>query len=375
VNDDHIRQTVLPAARSVVVKIGTAVLTDERGLPDLAFLERMAAQVAQLQENGVRVTLVCSGAVGAGMAELGLRRPPAELAHQQAVAAVGQSRLMSHWRTVLTPHGGLRPAQLLLTRQDFESRQRFLNIRGCIGRLHRAGCIPVANENDTVAVEELRFGDNDMLAALLCNAMRADALMLLTSVAGLLDERGQLVPLVSDVAAARDAVSEDASALGRGGMASTLEAAELVAEAGEVAVIADGRAERVLPRLFDGETVGTLIAPGPRKLDARRRWIGLTRRAVGTICVDEGAARAIETEGKSLLAIGTTAVHGHFEEGAVVRVLAPDGRQIARGVVNFAAEALARIAGQRSEQIPRILGRPTQGEVIHRDNLIRRNVS
>lgn len=367
-----LRQSILSQARRVVVKLGTQLLTNpDSNNPgvDAAYLQQIAAQVAALRARGCEVTLVSSGAIGAGCAELGLTQRPGDVAQAQALAAIGQRRLMAQFHEAFAAHG-LGVGQVLLTRTDFDDRGRFLNIRNCLSRLHGLGCIPVLNENDTVAVDEIRFGDNDLLAALICNALRADALLLLTVVDGLLDEQGQVIDLVDDIGERMERLAGHTSAWGTGGMATKLEAARRVVEAGELAVIASGRAENVLPRLLDGEQLGTVFVPRQRKLDSRQRWIGLTARAGGSVTVDEGAARALVDNGKSLLATGVTAVHGQFDRGAILRVRDASDREIARGLSNYAAEELRLIQGKRSNQFEKLLGRSAYAEVIHRDNLV-----
>ena len=368
----QIRQTVIASARRVVVKLGTQLLTGtdrrRKGL-DLPFIKRMAAQVATLHKRGIEVTVVSSGAIGAGCVELGLDKRPRYIADQQAVASVGQRRLMTHMHEAFAPHG-LKVGQVLLTRSDFDDRGRFLNIRNCVNQLHKLGCVPILNENDTVSVDELRFGDNDLLAAMVCNALRADALVLLTVVDGLLDDQGQKIDLVRDMRQAKAMARDDKSKLGSGGMRSKLEAARLVTEAGEVAVIADGRQRDVLLRLFDTEPLGSVFVPAQRKLNSRRRWIGLTKRPAGSVTVDEGAARALAKHGKSLLASGITNVTGKFERGQVIAVVDTRGDQIARGLCNFHAHEIRVIMGKRSDQFEKLLGKPAFAAVIHRDNLV-----
>ncbi len=366
-----VRHSVLRDARRVVVKVGTQLITTAGGL-DEAFIGHMAEQIAEVRAGGVEVTLVSSGAIGAGCVELGRRDRPTELADQQAIAAVGQRRLMTAWHDALAPHR-VPVGQVLLTRGDFDDRGRFLNLRSCITRLHEMGCLPVLNENDSVSVDELRFGDNDQLAALVCNAMRAEVLVLLTTVDGLLDASGGVVDHVGGIEEGQMHVRRGAgskSAWGSGGMASKLDAAARVTGGGEVAVIASGRVERVLPRLLSGERLGTLFAPAARKLDSRRRWIGLTARPTGSLSVDPGAALAVTRGGSSLLAKGITHLQGRFVRGDVVSVLAPDGREIARGLTHYDADDLARIMGQHSHEIPHILGREADTSVIHRDHLV-----
>jgi glutamate 5-kinase len=366
----QLRKQLLPAAKSVVIKLGTQLLTGRDGRIDARYIGRIAKQIVALRHRGVEVTLVSSGAIGCGCAELGLTQRPTDLPDQQAVAAVGQRRLMTRWHDAFERHD-MQVAQLLLTRDDFDNRSRFLNIRNCVARLHELGCIPIINENDTVAVDELRFGENDLLAALTCNALRGEALVLLTVVDGLLDGQGNKIDLVDDIGVAMGHTREVTSRMGTGGMATKLQAAKLVTHAGEIAVIANGRMPNVLTRLFAAEPgVGTVVVPSRRKLDSRRRWIALTKRSSGSVAVDAGAARALLKGGKSLLPIGVTAVHGTFKKGAALDVLDPDGKPIARGLTNYDNEELNHIKGKRSNQFEKILGRPGYAEVIHRDNLV-----
>lgn len=368
-NSHEWRQQHLASARRVVIKFGTAALTGSDRKLDLQVIRSIAAQVAALRQRGVEVTLVSSGAIGSGVAELGLKRKPKDVAGQQAVAAVGQRGLMTHYHDAFAEHG-LKVGQLLLTRSDFDDRTRFLNIRNCVARLHEMGCVPIANENDTVAVEEIRFGDNDMLAALMSNALGADALLIFTVVAGLLDGNNQCIDIVPNVAQAFGVVRAEKSALGTGGMRSKLEAARIVTDAGQAAIIASGREPNAITRVFTGEMLGTLFLPQPRRLDSRERWIGLTARPAGAVQVDDGAHQALRHRGKSLLAKGVIATTGEFEEGDVVLVLDATGAEIARGLTNFSAGDLRQIMGKRSAEFDKILGRPSYEEVVHRDNLV-----
>lgn len=366
----QLRQSVLPAAKRVVIKLGTQLLTDASGKIDARYIGRIAAQVVEMRKRGVEVSIVSSGAIRCGCGELGLDQRPRHLAELQAVAAVGQRTLMTRWHDAFAKHD-LHVAQLLLTRQDFDNRARFLNFRNCVSCLHEMNCVPIINENDTIAVDELRFGENDLLAALTCNAMRADALVLLSVVNGLLDENGQTIDLVDNIVSAMAHSRSDMSTGGSGGMKAKLEAAGLVTAAGEIAVIANGRDKDVITRLFAGERgIGTVFVPSKKKLDSRSRWIALTKRAAGTITVDDGAARALVKQGKSLLAIGMTKVTGNFDKGALLEVRDAAGDAIARGLTNYAADELRQIAGKRSNQFQKILGRAAYAEVIHRDNLV-----
>ena len=368
----QLRQDVLCQARRVVIKLGTFLLTlpdSSQGELDLPFLRSVARQVLGLHNNGFEVTLVMSGAIGAGCAELGLAKRPRDVSDLQAVAAVGQRRLMTYLHEAFDKLG-LKVAQLLLTRTDFDDRVRFLNIRNCVTHLHRLGCIPVINENDTVSVDELRFGDNDQLAAMMANALRSDALILLFTKDGLLDEQNKPIDLVDNIQSAISLVRDDKTEMGSGGMASKVEAARLVAEAGEIAVIANGRQKNVLARIFASEQIGTVFLPAKRRLDSRQRWIGMTKRPAGTGTIDHGAANALQNSGKSLLATGLLATTGQFERGDLLLIRNENGHDLARGLTNYSSDELRLISGKRSNQFEKILGRKAYDEVIHRDNLV-----
>ncbi|BAM03654.1 glutamate 5-kinase [Phycisphaera mikurensis] len=373
-------RTALTNAREIVVKIGSQLLATARrprggGEPRLAvdtrFIGAIARQVAGLHADGRRVTLVSSGAIAAGCAELGRADRPTDVADAQAVAAVGQRRLMTHWHDAFA-RVGLGVGQVLLTRTDFDDRLRFLNLHNCVTRLQAMDCVPIANENDTVAVEELRFGDNDLLAALLSNAVHADALVILSGVAGLLDGGGAVIPEVSDLLAASAQVRADRSGWGSGGMGTKIDAARIVVGAGATCVIAGGRQRDVVARVLAGEAedAGTLFVPAARRLDARRRWIGLTARPAGGVTVDAGAARALAGGGASLLASGITATTGAFDRGDVLLVRDAAGRELARGLSNYAAAEVRLLQGRQSGDFARILGRPAYSAVIHRDSLV-----
>ena len=365
------RAAHLSAVRSVVVKLGTQLLAGRTGRLDQPFLAEIASQVAGLRRRGVVVTVVSSGAIGAGLGELNLPARPTDLARLQAVAAIGQRRLMDAWAAAFAPHG-LHVAQLLLTREDVDDRARFLNLRNTIHAVHELGGVPVVNENDTVSTDEIvavSFGDNDALAALVTHALAADLLVLLSVVDGILDPAGRSVRLVESIDAAREFVRVEKSALGKGGMDSKLNAAATVTDAGSAMVVADGRSPGVLTRLLDGAEVGTLFVPGSKKRPARSRWIG-SARPVGTVTVDAGAARALTERNGSLLPAGVTAVAGPFARGDLVAVAAPDGRTVARGLTNYAAAEVDRIKGLRTGEVRRLLADAAYDEVVHRDNLV-----
>jgi glutamate 5-kinase len=365
-----VRQKVLTTARRVVVKVGTSALSDEAGRPDAAFLADLSGQIARLVVRGVEVTLVSSGAVGAGMAELDLPDRPGTLPLLQATAAVGQGQLMRLFHDAFGRHG-VKVGQILVTRGDFADRSRYLNIRNTIAALHGLGAVPIINENDSVGVEELeqRFGDNDTVAAMVANLLRADLLVLLSVVDGVLRE-GEVLDVIEDPAADADRLATGGrSRLGSGGMGSKLRAAHEVTRAGEAVVIANARTPDVLDRLLAGEKLGTVCLPAARKQSSRRRWIGHAARATGRLTVDEGAARALAERGKSLLASGIVEVAGQFERGAIVSIAGPDGRRIARGLTNYSSEQIERIKGLRSARIADVLGYKPYDEVVHRDNL------
>ena len=365
------RQEYLSTVRDVVVKLGTQLLSDAQKRLDAAFLGEMARQVVALRERGVRVTIVSSGAVGSGLAELNLLKRPTDLAQLQAVAAVGQRRLMDAWADAFAEYK-IPVAQVLLTREDIDSRTRFLNLRNTINAIHELGAVPILNENDTVSTDELvkiSFGDNDILASLVTHALRANLLVLLTVVDGLLDAEGKPVRFVESMEAARKLVRTEKSALGKGGMDSKLQAAETVTECGEAMIVANGRSEGILVSILDGEDVGTLFVPSPKKRSSRSRWIG-SARPVGAVVVDDGAVVAVGQKNKSLLPAGIVKVEGPFDRGDLIAVKTTDGRMVARGLSNYSAGGVEQVRGKKTADVRTLLGEAAYDEVIHRDNLV-----
>jgi glutamate 5-kinase len=369
------RESSLSAVRSVVVKLGTQLLTDKTGRLDTEFLSSIARQIVHLRARGILVTVVSSGAVGAGVAELNLPKRPTDLAKLQAVAAVGQRRLMDAWAAAFLPHQ-LHVAQLLLTREDVDDRTRFLNLRNTIHAVHELSGIPIINENDTISTDEIvkiTFGDNDILAALVTHALRADLLVLLSVVDGISDDSGQPVRMVESVDTAREWVRTEKSQLGKGGMDSKLNAARMVTDAGSAMVVANGRMKDVLTKLLHGgsigEEVGTLFVPGAKKRSARSRWIG-SARATGTITIDDGAIKALVEKNKSLLPAGILKVAGEFHRGDVVAIAGVDGVTIAKGLSNYAAVEVENILGKKTAEVREILEDSAYDEVVHRDNLV-----
>ncbi|HEX8912100.1 MAG TPA: glutamate 5-kinase, partial [Humisphaera sp.] len=316
-------------------------------------------------------TIVSSGAIGAGLRELNLPKRPTDLGKLQAVAAVGQRRLMDLWAAAFAPHA-MPVAQILLTREDIDDRTRFLNLRNTVSAIHELGAVPIINENDTISTDELvkiSFGDNDILAAAVTHALRADVLCLLTVVDGVLDAAGQPRRLIDEVSDARGLVRVEKSALGKGGMNSKLNAAQMVTGSGEAMLVAHGRMENVLPRLLDGEPLGTLFVPAPRKRGGKNRWIGAARPA-GTVHVDDGCARAVGEKNRSLLPAGVVKVEGDFGRGDVVAIVAPDGSLVARGLTNYASTDIERLKGMKTAQVRTLLAEEAYDEVVHRDNLV-----
>ncbi len=368
---DESRKQYLSPVRSVVIKLGTQLLSDKDGRLDARFLSEIAGQVAELRGLNIRVTLVSSGAIGAGLRELNLPKRPTDLARLQAVAAVGQRRLMDAWAAAFSPHA-MPVAQILLTREDIESRSRFLNLRNTIHAVHEMNAVPIINENDTISTDEIvkiTFGDNDILAAMVTHAMRAQLLILLTVVDGILDSSGKSVRLVKSIEEARALVRVEKSALGKGGMNSKVEAARMVTDAGECLVVADGREEDVILKVLACHAIGTLFVPGMKKQSSRSRWIGSVR-PVGGIVVDDGAARALLEGNRSLLPAGIVKVEGDFARGDVVAVRTVTGVTIARGLSNYSATDVNMIRGKKTKDVRAVLAEGAYDEVIHRDNLV-----
>jgi glutamate 5-kinase len=373
---DPVRQEVIALARTVVVKVGTNVLTGADGTLDPVRLQALADQVQRIRQSGRQVALVSSGAIGAGLGRLGLPRRPTDLRQLQACAALGQAFLMRAYEECLARHG-THTAQILLTAGDFDSRNRYLNARNTILTLFEWNCLPIINENDTVSVAEIRFGDNDHLAAMVTNLLQAPLLILLTVVDGLYsadprtDPSAQVlttVPLID--AEVTDMAGSSRSPLGSGGMRSKLRAARLATAAGESVIMANGARPGVLDAIFAGEPVGTLFLPHGTTVPAWKRWLGYTARPRGRLVVDAGARQAVQHQGRSLLPIGIIEVTGSFGKGDVVSLCDADGTEFARGLTNYSAADASRLRGLRSEQIGEVLGTVPYEEVVHRDNLV-----
>jgi glutamate 5-kinase len=366
---------LIAAAETIIVKVGSRVLSGPDGLLDIEQVRLLAKQLAAMADRGKQVVLVSSGAVASGVGKLGLTGRPTDLAQLQAVAAVGQAHLIQTYERYFS-ESGRHTAQLLLVADDLDHRVRYLNVRNTLNALFQMGVIPILNENDTVAVEELQatFGDNDRLAAMVAGLFSRPVLIILSDVAGLYDrdpvlEGAQVLSTIEKVDTSVFALAgKHNSRVSKGGMESKLKAAQFLTQSGSAVVIAGGRTENILPRLLDGEELGTLFLPQPRGLAPKKRWIGFTAQATGAIHVDAGAARAINEKGSSLLAIGVTKVVGEFEKGDVICVLA-DNDEIARGLCNYDSSELEKIRGLRTPDIAATLGHCPYDEVIHRNNM------
>lgn len=367
------RDTLSSAGR-VVVKIGSALLTnDGQGLDDHA-IGGWVDQIAALRKAGVEVVLVSSGAVAAGMMRLGWSARPKAVHELQAAAAVGQNVLTETYEHHFARHG-LLTAQILLTHDDLSNRRRYLNARSALTTLVGLGVVPVVNENDTVVTDEIRFGDNDTLGALVANLLEAEVLVILTDQEGLFDADPRHHPearLISEGRAddpSLAAVAGDGGRLGRGGMATKVRAARLAARSGAVTVIASGRQPSVLERLVGGEALGTLLTPDRAPIAARKRWLAGQLQVRGTLTLDPGAVRVLRDSGSSLLPVGVRKAEGDFVRGDMVLCVDESGERIAMGLVNYGAEDARRILGQASGRIAAILGYMEAPELIHRDNL------
>ncbi|WLD11840.1 glutamate 5-kinase [Planctellipticum variicoloris] len=372
------RQELVRRARTIVVKVGTNVLSTDDDRLDSDRIASLAEQIRRLVESGRKVVLVSSGAIGAGMGLLGLRERPKDLSHLQAAAATGQAHLIHLYDKHLRPHG-FHAAQLLLTANDFKSRARYLNVRNTLLTLAEFPTVPIVNENDTVSTEEIKLGDNDRLAAMVANLIRADLLIVLSVVDGLLtgdptDPASRRIPLVERFdEELMSLVGASKSSRGTGGMRTKLEAVQTATAVGTNVMIANGKRPQILDEIFAGEDVGTLFLAEQEAVPAWKRWIGYTLPPKGKLVLDDGARRAVEQQGKSLLAIGVTAVEGDFEKGEVVSLVDLRGEEFARGLTNYDSGTAGRVAGKRADEISALLGAMRYDEVIHRDNLVVRS--
>ncbi|WP_022956930.1 glutamate 5-kinase [Perlucidibaca piscinae] len=365
----------LSQARRWVVKIGSALLTDDGQGLDQQAMAGWVAQMVALKARGIELILVSSGAVAEGMVRMGLRQRPEDVPALQACAAIGQMGLVQAYESHFREHG-VRTAQVLLTHDDLADRQRYLNARSTLRTLMDWGVIAVINENDTVATDEIRFGDNDTLGALVANLVEAEALIILTDQDGMFDRDPRNDPdavLLPEVQAMDErllAMAGGGGKLGRGGMITKVRAARLASRSGCATVIASGRGERILERLQQGEVLGTLLLPEQDRLVARKQWLAGHLQHAGRLVLDAGAVRALREGGRSLLPVGVRQVEGSFQRGEVVACVDEQGQQVAVGLVNYGADEAARIARLPSERIESVLGYVDAPELIHRDNMV-----
>lgn len=374
------RTRLLARARTVVVKVGSAVLTTKHGL-SLDAVCKLAEQICALRDRGLSVVLVSSGAVAAGRTRLRASVPGAadidfgELPSRQAASAIGQSRLMHEYDERFAQFGKT-VAQILLTRDDLKSRSRFLNARNTMRRLLGWGVVPIVNENDTVAVAELEFGDNDTLASLMVDLVGADLFINITSAGGVFDKNPDkhpdacCLPVIEDVEGLDiEGMCDGKTSVGSGGMYSKLRAARRAAQLGVPTLIVSGRGDMPIDRIFAGEELGTFVLPCRRTVSHRKFWLAYHDNPAGTVRVDAGAARALREHGKSLLPAGILAVEGRFARGALVRIVDETGANVGVGLSNYAAAELRRVMGRKSGELADVLGQAPFAEAVHRDNM------
>ena len=351
-------------ARRIVVKIGSRSIA--RGDDRFA---QVAASLTRLKAENRSIVLVSSGAIAMGYERLGLKSRPTTIALLQASAAAGQSLLMRAYEDAFAKHN-VHVAQILLTHADLADRERYLNARAAFDALLEHGVLPIINENDTVSVEEIKFGDNDQLAAMVAPLVGADLLVLLTDVEGVLDANGERLPVVRDFEEAQSLVRPQSGGLGTGGMGSKLKAANIATRHGAPVVIADARDPQILEKIVAGDDVGTLFLPHGARMASRKHWIGFTLKPKGAVLVDEGAAKVVLTGKSSLLPRGVVGVRGDFETGDAIAILSPDGREIARGLARYSVLDTSRLAGVKTSDIEGRLGRYGGDEIVHVDDLV-----
>jgi glutamate 5-kinase len=362
--------------KRIVVKIGSTLITNHGAGVDHALMQEWARQIATLARDGHDVLLVSSGAIAEGMKRLGWSARPHEVNRLQAAAAVGQMGLVQVYESAFRAHG-FETAQILLTHDDLADRKRYLNARSTLTTLLELNVIPIINENDTVVTDEIKFGDNDTLAALVTNLIEADELIILTDQQGLYSadpRKDSSATLIATAKAGDESLEKIAggagSALGKGGMLTKVLAAKRAALSGAATVIAYGRERDVLLRVMQGEAIGTRLTAESLSLQAKKTWLAGHLKTSGRVMLDAGAAKALMTGGKSLLPVGVISVEGNFERGEIVSCMAPDGREVARGLVNYSANEAARIARKPTAEIEAELGYIAEPELIHRDNLV-----
>ena len=370
------RSSLLGQAKRVVVKVGSAVLTSPQGGLDEERIQAMCDCFSRVQEKGYELVLVSSGAIAAGTKKIGLGRKPRSIPEKQAAAAVGQARLMWMYEKCFERKGKV-VAQILLTREDVADRKRFLNARNTLLTLLKWGILPIINENDTVVTEEIQFGDNDCLSALVTNLVQAELLVILTDTDGLYDRDPKTHPDANRISVVKEVdervfslVDLTMSEVGTGGMISKLQASRTAAIYGVPTVIASGKSPNALERVLGGEDVGTLVLPKENRLNSWKHWIAYSRPVSGALVVDQGARKALVEKGKSLLPSGIKEVRGSFGAGDSVSCIGEDGSEFARGLANYSSDEIRRIQGCKTSEIEKILGYKFFDEVIHRDDLV-----
>ena len=368
------RHSILKNVERLVIKIGSNVLTSKRNL-NVSAIRRLTMQVDQLIKNGIRVIIVSSGAMAAGMRKLNLPKRPTEIPLRQAIAAIGQAGLIQEYEKAFDFFDH-KVAQILLTRKDLSNRQRYLNVRNTINALLSWNVTPIVNENDTVAVEEIKFGDNDHLSAMIALLLNADLLINLTDISGLYNkdprkyEDAELIPIVHTYTKNLEKYASGiAGALGTGGMLTKIKAAQKVTTAGIPMIIAK-ESENILTKIMDGEEIGTFFVPRNHKMKNRKCWIAFSKKTHGSVQIDKGACKAILKNGKSLLPIGIIGVNGKFNVGDAISLDINDGQSIATGLTNYSSEDINKILGKKTREIEFILGEKPYDEVIHRDNMV-----
>jgi len=356
--------------------VGTRLLTYETGKLNLGIMERLVREISDLKNQGRDVVLVSSGSMGAGMGRLGLKRKPVSVQERQAIAAVGQGLLIQFYEKMFAEYGHT-VAQILLTREDMNNRTRYINSRNTLLHLLKFNAIPVVNENDTISTEEIEFGDNDRLSALVAALIDADLLLVLTDIDGLYtanpktDPEARCIGFVDEITPEiRKVAGKTEEMLAKGGMTTKIEAAEIAMASGVDMVIANGNQPGIIRKILDGEPTGTYFCSRQGPLRSRKSWIAFGQKIKGTIEIDSGAARALTQEGKSLLPIGIIDIKGSFSRGETVSIRDAKGMEIARGLTNYSAKELSQIKGCKSSEIRKLLGYSNHQEVVHRDNLV-----
>lgn len=353
----------------VVIKIGTGILTDEAGNFTTTFIKEICRQVSLIIKKGIKITLVSSGSIGSGMIKMDIKKRPKIIPQIQAIASIGQVQLMKLYEKIFAYYN-LKIAQILLTKDDFRNRTRYTNAKNTLFTLYNFGVIPIINENDTVAVDEIKFGDNDNLSALVTNLVEAELLIILTDVDGFYNEKGIIKTIKKITKTLETKATISKKDISIGGMITKLQAAKIVMNAGEYMVIANGKRKNTIIDILNGKEIGTVFMPKQKKMNAYKRWIAFNLPLSGTIIVDDGAMNAIIKNGKSLLPSGILKIEGNFDIGKTVEIATQDGNIFGRGLVNYSSAELNKIKGCQSKEISKILGYKYFDEIIHRDNLV-----